>query len=61
MQLRFLPGSHTASGCRGLPSHQSALARLSQRPTGRATGHQGLSGYGFWDVIGYGYTPILRI
>ena len=25
------------------------------------TGHQGLSGYGFWAVIGYGYTPILRI
>jgi len=23
--------------------------------------HQGLSGYGFWAVIGYGYTPILRI
>jgi len=22
---------------------------------------QGLSGYGFWAVIGYGYTPILRI
>jgi len=24
-------------------------------------GHQGLSGNAFWSVIGYGYTPVLRI
>jgi len=38
-----------------------------QRWTGRryveisACSYQGLSGYGFWAGVGYGYTPILRI
>jgi len=40
MRLKTLTGWHTASGCRGLPSRQSAMTRLRQRPTGRATGHR---------------------
>jgi len=40
MRLKSLPGSHTASCCRGLPSRQSSMALLTQRPTGRATGHR---------------------
>ena len=42
-----------------------ASAKRGRRPSpARRRGgrhRQGLSGYGFWAVIGYGYTPILRI
>jgi len=43
----------------GVPSFLAV--RTSSRFFPPAAGVQGLSGYGFWAVIGYGYTPILRI
>ena len=43
----------------GVPSFLAV--RTSSRFFPPAAGVQGLSGYGFWAVVGYGYTPILRI
>jgi len=44
-----------------VPGPRGVAPPATHPPPGTVHQHQGLSGYVFWAVIGYGYTPILRI